>query len=249
MSRRGALIALSGVDCAGKTTQRDLLVTELRSRGYAPVTIWTRAGYTPGLEAVKKALRAVSGRKKSARRGVSEKPSRYPRRAADLGHPIKRWLWLTAAMLDLLWVYGVRMRWMARTGVVICDRYLLDCLVDFRVNFPADRVEERFLCRWLRGLGARPDAAFCLLVPAEQSMERSRGKSRFHWETLEILKERWREYQALSQELSVQVLDGGRPAEEIARSVLRDVAKCLPDIEQRPSPVPSRPSSVRDVES
>jgi thymidylate kinase len=229
LSRRGALFALSGVDCAGKSTQRELLMDALRSRGYTPVTLWTRAGYTPGLKAIKRALRALTGVRKPRRQGVSEEPGRYPRRLANLGHPLKRWLWLTAALLDLLWVYGVRIRiWKARGRIVVCDRYLLDCRVDFRVNFPADRIEDRLLFRLLRCFSVRPDAAFCLLVPAEMSLERGRGKSRFHWEPLEVLRQRRTNYEALSNLLGVQVLDGERPAGEIARSIQRSVAGTLP---------------------
>jgi thymidylate kinase len=229
LSRRGAVFALSGVDCAGKSTQRDLLMDALRSWGYAPVTLWTRAGYTPGLKAIKQALRALTGAQQRARRGVSEEPSRYPRRPANLGNPLKRWLWLTAALLDLLWVYGVRVRlWRARGRVVVCDRYLLDCMVDFRVNFPADRVEDWLLFRLLRLCSVRPDAAFCLLVPAEKSLERGRGKSRFHWEPLEVLQQRWREYGALCDVLGAKILDGEKPAAEIAHSIQRSVADTLP---------------------
>jgi thymidylate kinase len=229
LSRRGAVIALSGVDCAGKSTQRNLLMDALGPSGYEPITLWTRAGYTPGLKAIKRALRTLTGAKQPARRGVSEEPSRYPRRRANLGHPLQRWLWLTAALLDLLWVYGVRIRlWKARGRVVVCDRYLLDCMVDFRVNFAADRVEDWLLFRLVRRCSVPPDAAFCLLIPAEKSLERGRGKSRFHWEPLEVLQQRWKEYGALCDPLGVQVLDGERPTAEIAQTIQRSVADALP---------------------
>jgi len=235
-NRKGIVVALSGVDCAGKSTQRDSLMQALRSWGYAPTAIWTRAGYTPALKGVKRAWQRLRG--KPARRGVSagvsEKPSGYPRRAANLRNPLVRWLWLTSALLELLWVYGVRIRlWRAAGRVVVCDRYLLDCLVDFRVNFPTDRVEERWLCRLLRRISVRPDASFCMLIPAEQTMMRARGKSRFHWETLEVLRERRREYEGVSHELAVQVLDGARSAGELALTVQRSVLTALRGTELR----------------
>lgn len=232
-------MALSGVDCAGKSTQRDLLVEALRSSGRELVTVYTRPGYTPGLRAIKSAARALRGGKRTARDGVSSDPSRYPRRAANLPGPIGRWLWLTAALLDLLLLYAVRIRlWRARGRAVLCNRYLLDALVDFRVNFPADEVEKRWLCRLVRRFAARPDAAFCLLIPAEQSMERARAKARFHWETLDVLEERWREYRSLCAELEVQVLDGGRPVDELARAIQERVAE-VPRAD-RAAPAPGR---------
>jgi thymidylate kinase len=218
------VIALSGVDCAGKTTQRKLLRDALSTFGQRPVTVWTRAGYTPGLEAVKRAFNALRGKKKRARADVAERPSRYPRRAADLGNPLRRWLWLTSALLDLLVVYGIRIRCLRAMGrTVICDRYVLDCLVDFRVNFPDERIEERFLCRLLRRLCVRPDASFCLLIPAAETQARARRKRRFHRETLSVLEQRWRAYRSLSRELAVQVLDALEPPDVLASSIQRGI--------------------------
>lgn len=228
MSRKGILIALSGVDCAGKSTQRDFLVAVLRARGHSPRTVYTRPGYTPGLRVAKRLLRALGLMHKPGRSRVSEAPSRFPRRAANLGHPLERRLWLTAALLDLLWLYAVRIRlWRARGLTVVCNRYLLDALVDFRVNFPGERVEEGRLCRLLRRFSARPEAAFCLLVTAGETSARARAKARFHRETPEVLEQRWREYRALSEDLGVQVLDGARPVTEIARSIQERVAEAL----------------------
>lgn len=227
--RRGLLVALSGVDCAGKSTQRDRVMETLRTAGYAPVNFYTRAGYTPGLKALKRRLRALLGRKKQDREGVSHKPSLYPRRASNLENPLRRRLWLTTALVDLLVLYCVRIRWMrARGRAVVCNRHLLDCLVDFRVNFPDERVEVGLLCRLLRRFTARPDASFCLLIPAETTMQRSREKNRFHWETLEILEQRRREYENLAKELGVHVLDGTAPVEETALSIRRVIANTLP---------------------
>ena len=67
------------------------------------------------------------------------------------------------------------------------------------------------LCRLLRRLAVQPDAAFCLMIPAEQSLQRSRVRSRYNWETLD-------EYQALGTELGVEILDGNQPAASLAET-------------------------------
>jgi thymidylate kinase len=95
-------------------------------------------------------------------------------------------------------------------------------------------VEERWLCRWLARASVRPDAAFCLVVPPELSLERARGKARFHWETPEVLERRWREYGDASAKLSVQVVDASRPAGEIARTLQRGVAEVLQTLQLHP---------------
>lgn len=229
MSRRGIVVALSGVDCAGKSTQCELLEEHLRALGYEPARVWTRAGYTPGLKVVKGWLRRLKGRKPRAERtGVSETPSQYPRRAANLPNRFQRWLWVTSALLDLLWVYGVQLRLGRASGeAVLCDRYLLDCMVDFRVNFPGDGIEERLLFRLLRRVAVRPDVSLCLLVPAELTMARSRDKQRFHWETLEVLERRHAQYRELARELGILAYDGERPSAEIAADVRARVDEAL----------------------
>ena len=224
---RGLVIALSGVDCAGKSTQRDALMELLRSRGWSPASLYMRAGYTPGLRALKNALRLGRARKREPERnGVSEAPILYPRRAGTLGHPR---LWLTSALLDLLFQHCIRIRWMrARGRAVVCNRHLLDSLVDFRVNFPELHVERWLLCRLLMRLAVRPDAAFCLVIPAERTLLRAREKSRFHWETLEVLEQRLCEYTALAGELGVEELDGTRAVDDIAHCIQRRVPDRLP---------------------
>jgi len=211
----GFLLALSGIESSGKSTQRALLVDYLRTRGIEPVCIWSRPGYSSRLRVGKRLLRALRGAKPRDR--APKGPGRYPRRAANLGHPLKRWSWLTLALLDLLWLHAVRLRLARALGqTLVADRYLLDSLVDFRVYFPDDRVEERWLCRLWRTLAVRPDAAFCLLVPAEESMRRTRDRGRRHWETLAVLEQRLSTYRVLAEELGVPVLDGREAPERIA---------------------------------
>jgi thymidylate kinase len=227
---RGRVIALSGVDCAGKSTQRDRLMEALRAAGHEPFNLYTRAGYTPGLRALKGALRRLRGKApRPERNGVSEEPSRYPRRAVHFRSALARRLWLTAALLDLLLQHGLRVRWLrARGRTVVCNRHLLDALVDFRVNFPEQQVERGLLCRLLLASAARPDVAFCLLIPAELTLARARAKARFHWETLDDLERRRREYGILARELGVQALDATRPIEEVASSIRRGLEGTLP---------------------
>lgn len=243
------MVALSGVDCAGKSTQRDALMEFLRAQGHAPVNLYTRAGYTPGLRALKNALRALRGKKaRPEREGVSGAPSLYPRRAANLGSPLRRRLWLTGALLDLLLQHVVRVRWLRSRGrTVVCNRHLLDCLVDFRVNFPDDGVERWLLWRLLARWAVRPDAAFCLVIPAELTLARAREKARFHWETVEVLERRRREYGELSARLGVETLDGTRPIEEIAHAIQRGIPGTLPSGEPGREPRAAQGTRARPL--
>jgi thymidylate kinase len=128
-------------------------------------------------------------------------------------------LWLAAALLDLLFLLAVRVRWLRRRRVVLCDRYLLDTLVDFRLNFPGDDVEHWWLWRALERLALRPDVAFVLLVPVAESRRRSDIKGEPFRDSPAVLAERLVHYRALAAPDRFTVLDGSRSVTEIADTI------------------------------
>jgi thymidylate kinase len=226
---RALLICLSGIESSGKSTQLERLMETARIGGLRPVYLWTRPGYTRNLEAAKRLVRRLSGALPaggssggSTSGGVQRS---YPRRGDGFRSALKRRLWLSLALLDLIWVYGLQVRyWLARGRTVVCDRYLWDCLVDFRVNFPGDEVESGPLGRMLTALAPRPDVAFFLLISVEESLRRSEQRERKFRETEGVLEQRLEQYRALADEFQVPVLDGQRPAEEVAEEIQSKVA-------------------------
>ena len=51
------LISFSGLDCSGKSTQINLLKEYLEDKGYEVRVVWSRGGYTPGVEFLKSIIR------------------------------------------------------------------------------------------------------------------------------------------------------------------------------------------------
>ena len=48
-----------------------------------------------------------------------------------------QYIWIYAAILDLLRIYAFAIRWNLLIGKkVICDRYIWDTLIDFKIMFP-----------------------------------------------------------------------------------------------------------------
>lgn len=214
MSRSGRLVVFSGLDGAGKSTQIALLVSRLKAGGQHPEVIWTRGGYTLLFEALKGMLRRIS------RGRVVPASGHSPQRERALTQPRTRRIWLTLALIDLLWVYGVQVRWLRWWGrAVICDRYLWDTLIDFCLNFPQERVEDWGLWRLLVKASPRPDVAFLLLVPVEESLRRSRQKQEPFPDSPETLARRLAHYQALAENGYWRVMDGRRPMAELAAEI------------------------------
>ena len=214
--RRPPLIAIGGMDRAGKSIQRRALLEHLVAIGYEPVYRWSRVGYTRRIESAKRFLRRLRG----GRKAEGGEPRSYPQRASRMRSPLKRRLWTTVALLDLLWEYAVSVRLLrARGRAVVCDRWLCDALVDLRVNFPQDRVEERLLGRLLGRLAVRPDASFLLLISPEESLRRAHASGRRHVEPGPVLEARLGEYRRIAATGLGEAIDAGRDPEAIAKDL------------------------------
>jgi dTMP kinase len=214
MSRTGCLLVLSGLDGAGKSTQIALLATRLAADGHRPKVIWSRGGYTPLFNALKDTVRRFG------RGRIVPKSGHSYQRSQTLSNPLVRRLWLTFAIVDLWWLYGIQVRWLCWRGrTVICDRYLWDTLIDFHLNFPQEQVELWGLWRLLVKASPRPDAAFLLLVPVEESLRRSRQKQEPFPDSPEMLSRRLTEYQTLARNGDWRVMDGCRPVNDLAAEI------------------------------
>lgn len=208
------LIAFSGLDGAGKSTQIDVLMKALRDEGRQPVLLWARGGYTPLFNSLKSLARRIT-------RGKALPPGgRSQARSQAFSKPVVRFVWLRLALLDLLFTYGARARWWLLVGkTVVCDRYIWDTLIDFRLNFPRDPVEKSWLWRMLVWAAPKPAAAFLMLIPVEESLRRSRIKNEPFPDSAEVLAARREQYLALCSRTGWVVLDGAQSVEAISAQI------------------------------
>lgn len=212
--RKGVLICLSGIDGCGKSTQIARLKEFYLNQQQPVAQVWSRVGYTAGMEALKKSLRWLLGRRLP--------PSgRSERRAALLKMgPIQRW-WIAVSLIDIFALYAIVLRWRRLRGeVVLCDRYLWDSLIDLHMAFPNCPVESHPLWRLLAKCAAYPDLAVFFRIPLEDSERRSLAKGDPFPDAPADRARRFRWYETMCGRGVWRSVDGTEPPEKITQKLI-----------------------------
>lgn len=161
------LIEFSGLDCAGKSTQIELVKEYLKGKGYNVNVIWSRGGYTPGIEALKNIARGGKSRKPEEQT-VEERNAKMAREPQGG----KMLLWLSIA--DLVCYWGCRFRKLSKgRNVILCDRYFSDTEIDFDLKYKNIDYHKWLVWKLLKKVYRKPDCSFVLTVTPEESVRRS----------------------------------------------------------------------------
>lgn len=181
------MISFSGIDCSGKSTQIDLLCKEFDKNKIKYQVVWSRGGYTPGIHFLKKLIR---------RRGADltrEEIVKYSEKVNK--SPFKRKLLFRAGLIDLWFYYSVVLRIKELFGTtVICDRYIWDTYIDYKMKYPDIDFENGFWWRLTLKTMLKPKPSFVLFIPAEESMRRSELKDEPFPEPIEVRNDRINRY-------------------------------------------------------
>lgn len=210
--RNARLIAISGVDCSGKTTQISLLMSKLRDKGEKPTYFWSRVGYTPLFNALRTLLRRIAGEARLPK-GDSPKRDRF------LARPGTRRLWLWVAFADMMLQTALHLRLLLLKGhTIVCDRYLDDSESDLIINFGAS-VARLPGWRLVRAMAPTPDVSILLDLPFEEALRRSILKNEPFPDPEERRLRRSFLYQTMRQRNHHTVLDARKGIDEIAAEI------------------------------
>jgi thymidylate kinase len=137
-------------------------------------------------------------------------------------------LWLVLSILDLILVYGVYVRVSRVFGrIVIADRYLLDTWIDFKLGFPEVCTDQWLTWKILNKIAPRPDVTFLLLIPVEESLERSILKNEPFPDSEDVLKKRRDLYIKLSHKEKYVTPNCLQPIGVVQKAILKNVVEIL----------------------
>jgi thymidylate kinase len=226
-THRRAIIALSGLDGAGKSSHAELLTAALAELGITATSRWTRFGENRSLEAIaapiKRLLRGRRRPESSAPPSDEGPPSLDdPATALRSRNALITHVWATVVAV----ANARRHRQATRDGlrsadVVICDRYVLDSIVQLRDRYgPSRRLGGQ--ARLIRLLSPKPLAAFYFDITPETALARKAD-----WFGIEELRQQAALYREELGRLGVSVIPGEGPRDEVAADLILAVWRRL----------------------
>jgi thymidylate kinase len=208
------IISLSGIDCAGKSTQLDRLESALTERGHEVRRVWFRPGYSPLMDSVRASVRR-------ARPASLPSASAPKARARAFSRPGVSQAWVAMAIADTILNLGAHVRWLSLRGAtVLCDRYVEDAMVDLTLRFPDLVATNGRLRRALVTACPTPDAAFLLQLSREEVAVRAAIKAEPFEDAPEVRSARYDAYMRLAAEGRFSVIDAAQPVEVVTRTLL-----------------------------
>jgi thymidylate kinase len=207
------IIVFSGIDGSGKSTQIDLLNKYFDEKGKSIYYLWTRGGSTPWINNLKKFARKLAG-KKLPPPGHSKERDKM----LSIGWVQKTWLILS--IIDLIRIYCFKIRILIFFNkVVLCDRYIWDTYIDFKIAFSSVDIDNWFLWRFLVKFSPSPCKSFLLLIPLTMSEERCSQKHDPFPDKPDIRKKRFDYYELLSSHNYWKIIDATQPIDLVFENI------------------------------
>jgi thymidylate kinase len=209
--RHGILVAFSGVDGSGKSTQVDLLEESFKKVNVSVLRI--RSRWRPVLSLPLLVIMRKLGYARVHRAGgVYIVETRLPSRGGLTS------LWCILTQIENIVKTGVKLVFPLLLGrTVICDRYALDMVVDGMAGLHDRARHTRFGFRLLRFL-PKPNHAFFMDIDPEVAFKRKPDLP-----SLEDYVERLQLYRELSSSWGVTIVNARVSADAIHRKVWKTI--------------------------
>jgi thymidylate kinase len=217
------VIALSGLDGAGKSSQAARLAARLRESGHPVDVHWMALGHSSLQRRLKGVMRSVrrrtdragsdaSGEAILSVNGVSKSRTRH--------HPAVTHVWVSLLAI----IYGLHFRRVAmsaRHRVVVFDRYALDAIAQSRY-FYAPQANFRVARFLFRTIAPTPHRSYLLAVAGEVAL--ARKPEQYDVRQLDM------QARLLAEEadrMHVTVVDGTRPADDLSDMLVSETLSAI----------------------
>lgn len=215
--RVGAVIALSGLDGSGKSTQARHLKEVLQRLGIDAVVEWNRITANPSLDVIAAPVKRLLGSRSDASGSPTSKPG------DATAHPLRErsrsvnYAWAAIVALANASAHRRAVGRHIRNGrVVICDRYVLDSIAHLRDVYGRNS-RFRLQTAIIKVLSPSPSASYWLDV--EPSVALARKADEY---TLEELTTQRRLYEDLYPSVRAVRIDGGQSEKKICETIAKD---------------------------
>jgi thymidylate kinase len=199
----GIIVALSGMDGAGKSSAAGAIALRLREAGYPVKHQWHRLGEMDALDRVAAPVRWLARPRRpiagSVVRGM--RPARGP----------VAWTWVLVVALETVRSYLLSIG-LTRWGLgVVCDRWTTDSLVELELRYGRHRLAE-----WLlRRAAPRADLEILLEIDAASAARRKPDD-----QPRPVLERMQQLYGRAARAPGVRTIDATRPLEDVLEDVL-----------------------------
>jgi thymidylate kinase len=217
------VVAFSGLDGSGKSSQARALASLFEDLGVAVVVEWKPLGHNRSIRAIRRAAKRVLGSvrgldveelERSKRPGRSLLAGANPALLGGRQNPVLTHAWATLVSLASAGHYRwVVLRHAGSGRVIVFDRFALDTVAQLRFFYGAERSfrAQRALVRFL---SPKPILACLLDIPAQVAMERKPEQY-----DLDQLKQQEVLLREEAPRLGVTRLDGTRPLEVLCEEI------------------------------
>ena len=217
-SQPSMLISISGVDGSGKTLQSKLLVKALQQCDIGTKYMWIRCGCTSFGQVFIRSGKALSHllRLDKGMKSLSQQNDRITLRHQYLENRFIRFFWTFIIFVELTLFYNLKVRIPLLFGkVVICDRYLLDALVEIGVSAKDKNSHDGFCGTLLRLLSPSPNISFLIDISPGVVLERKSEE----FSERDLNKQRLL-YQKLARRFDAIPVNGERPSAEVSEDIV-----------------------------